>query len=79
MSPLETREVTTAEGKKIACPYLGPVKVKIPNCDYFTGVLALGDSVLLGAIPIRDMDLVIHLTTGTLTVNPRVRISHRGR
>jgi hypothetical protein len=48
MSPLGTREVTTAKGKKIACPYFGPVKVKIPNCDCFTGVLVLGDSVLLG-------------------------------
>ena len=36
----------------------------------FAGALVLGDEVLLGAIPMEDMDLVIVPKTITLDVNP---------
>ncbi len=32
--------------------------------------MVLGDEVLLGAIPMEDMDLVVHPATRTLAVNP---------
>ena len=35
-----------------------------------TGALVLGESVLLGAILIEDMDLVIHPAKLKITVNP---------
>ncbi len=35
-----------------------------------TGALVLGNMVLLGAIPIEDMDLIIHPAQLKLTVNP---------
>jgi hypothetical protein len=36
-----------------------------------TGALVLGETVLLGAIPIEDMDLVIHPAQLKITVNPQ--------
>ena len=64
------REVTIANGQKQLCPYVGPLQVTFQNRGCFTGALVLGDEVLLGAVPMEDMDLVISPATQELTVNP---------
>ena len=71
LAVLEQREVTTADGKQRQCGYVGPVQVRFGNRSCFVGALVLGDSVLLGAIPMEDMDLVIHPLGRTVTVNPK--------
>ena len=70
LSELEKREVTTADGKHTSVPYVGPIQVNFANRTCFTGALVLGDSVLLGAIPMEDMDLVVSSRLQTVTVNP---------
>lgn len=70
LEALEQREVTTADGKKRLVAYVGPVQVRFENRNCFTGALVLGDSVLLGAVPLEDMDLVISPRLQTITVNP---------
>lgn len=70
LKTLEEREVTVADGTKKVCAYVGPVKVAFANRQCYVGALVLGQSVLLGAIPIEDMDLVIHPARMQLTVNP---------
>ena len=45
-------------------------RVGFENRTCFTGALVLGDTVLMGAVPLEDMDLVIHPREQTLTVNP---------
>lgn len=71
LAVLEQREVTTADGRKRQCDYVGPVHVRFGNRSCFVGALVLGDSVLLGAIPMDDMDLVIHPLGRRVTVNPK--------
>ena len=71
LAVLERREVTTADGKQRQCDYVGPVQVQFGNRSCFVGALVLGDSVLLGAIPMDDMDLVIHPLHRRVTVNPK--------
>jgi clan AA aspartic protease len=66
----EKREVTIADGSKKLVPYVGPIKVNYENRMCLTGALVLGDMVLLGAIPIEDMDLIIHPAQLKITVNP---------
>lgn len=66
----EKREVTTADGKHIAAPYVGPIQVCFGNRSCFTGALVLGDSVLMGAVPLEDMDPVINPRMQTIEVNP---------
>src|SRR4030067_2061970 len=53
LSELEKREVMIADGKRVVCPYVGPVKLQFDNRSCFTGALVLGDSVLSGPLLVR--------------------------
>ena len=70
LEELYKREVTTADGKKHLVPYMGPISIKFKNRGCFTGALVLGDEVLLGALPMEDMDLLVCPARQTLIVNP---------
>ena len=70
LKELEKREVTIADGSKRLCSYVGPIKIQFENRSCFTGALVIGDAVLLGAIPMEDMDLVIQPALLRVTVNP---------
>lgn len=70
LKQLEEREVTIADGSKRVIPYVGPVKVTFQNRNCFTGAMVIGDEVLLGAIPMEDMDLVVHPSRLLVTANP---------
>jgi clan AA aspartic protease len=65
-----TKEVTIANGSRIVCPYVGPIHVHFENRDCYVGALVLGDEVLLGAIPMEDMDLVVLSLERRFAVNP---------
>lgn len=66
----EKREVTLADGSKKLLPYVGPVEVRFGNRRCYVGAMVLGDEVLLGAIPMEDMDLVVRPMTREVLVNP---------
>jgi len=70
LTELEKREVTTAEGKSSLVPYVGPIQIHFENRNCFTGALVMGDAVLLGAVPMEDMDLVVNPRLQRVTVNP---------
>lgn len=70
LEPLYQREVTIADGGKRLCPYVGPVELHFDGRACFTGALVLGDEVLLGAVPMEDMDLVVNPARQEVTVNP---------
>ncbi len=70
LNQLEEREVTLADGSKSLVPYVGPIEIEFANRRCFVGAMVLGDEVLLGAIPMEDMDLVIHPATQQLSANP---------
>ncbi len=70
LETLDTREVTLADGSRKLVRYVGPVQVRFKNRSCFVGALVMGDQVLLGAIPMEDMDLVIVPRTRTVDVNP---------
>ncbi len=70
LQELEKREVTLADGHHQLVPYVGPIRVRFANRQAFVGAMVLGDEVLLGAIPMEDMDLVVHPATQTLMPNP---------
>ena len=67
---LEQREVTLADGSKRLVPYVGPVEVRFANRRCFSGAMIMGDEVLLGAIPMEDMDLIVRPLTREVLVNP---------
>ncbi len=66
----ERREVTIADGSKRSVPYVGPMQVLFDNRSSFCGAMVMGDTVLLGAIAMEDMDLVISPRRQQIEVNP---------
>jgi clan AA aspartic protease len=67
---LQEREVKLADGSCVSVPYVGPVIVQFKNRTGVMGALVLGDEVLLGAIPMEDMDLIVNPRDRTVDVNP---------
>ncbi len=65
-----TRVVTTADGSSHVVQYAGPIEIRFENRSCFVGAMVMGDEVLLGAVPMEDMDLVIHPSRRIVTVNP---------
>ena len=70
LKELDKKEVTLADGSRKLVPYVGPVEIRFKNRVGFAGALVLGDQVLLGAIPMEDMDLVVIPLTRKIDVNP---------
>lgn len=68
--PNNFREVTTADGSTHRVSYVGPVKVEWENRVCYVGALVLGDEPLLGAVPMEDMDLIVHPLSQKLLTNP---------
>jgi clan AA aspartic protease len=64
------REVSVADGRKCRVPYVGPIKVAFGARFCYVGALVLGDEVLLGAVPMEDMDLVVNPPEREVTVDP---------
>ena len=71
LEEIEKREVTTADEKSHVVSYVGPIQVRFENRTCFTGALVIGESVLMGAVPLEDMDLVISPSGQSITVNPK--------
>ena len=67
---LDRRQVTVADGQTHTVDYVGPVRIRFQNRQCLVGALVTGNETLLGAIPIEDMDVVIHPARQTLIVNP---------
>ena len=71
LEAIAEKEVTLADGSVRRVPYVGPIEIRFENRIGFAGALVMGDQVLVGAIPMEDMDLVVVPRTRTLEVNPR--------
>jgi clan AA aspartic protease len=70
LEEIERRQVTIADGSTRAVPYVGPIKITKGNRSCFTGAMVLGNQVLLGAIPMEDMDLIARPATQDVVPNP---------
>lgn len=64
------KEITLADGSKRMVPYVGPVETKFKNRVAYVGAIVMGDEVLLGAIPMEDMDLVVTPQQRMVDINP---------
>ncbi len=70
LEELEKRPVTITDGSTHEVPYVGPLRVDFENRFCFTGALVIGDEALLGAVPMEEMDLVVHPAKQKLMANP---------
>ena len=64
------RDVSLADGRSASAPYVGPLKVAFEKRFCYVGALVLGDEVLLGAVPMENMDLVVNPRRHMVTVDP---------
>lgn len=64
------KEVTLADGSRQLAPYVGPIEVRFKNRVAYVGAVVMSNEVLLGAIPMEDMDLVILPQQRLADVNP---------
>ncbi len=64
------REVSVADGRSMKVPYVGPIRVGFGKRFCYVGALVIGDEVLLGAVPMEDMDLVVNPSRREVTVDP---------
>lgn len=69
---VETRKAQTANGTIIECDVVAPVEIRFKNRRSIQSAMVLpGDSEpLLGAMPLEDMDVLIHPQRQELIVNP---------
>jgi clan AA aspartic protease len=70
LEELHARRVTTADGSRHDCPYVGPIQIRVAGRECFTGALVLGNEILLGAVPLEDMDLWISPSRHAVVPNP---------
>ena len=69
---VEERLAELADGSVRNYDVVGPIEIRIPHrrCSVDAIVLPGNAEVLLGAIPMEDMDLLIEPKTQTVHVNP---------
>ncbi len=72
LSFIEKRKGQLADGSVIEYDVVGPVEIKFKNrrCNVDAMVLKGDNEPLLGAIPLEDMDVLIHPLRQELIVNP---------
>jgi clan AA aspartic protease len=59
LEAISEKQVKLADGSSRRVPYVGPVEIRFKNRIGFAGALVMGDQVLLGTIPMAEMDLVV--------------------
>jgi clan AA aspartic protease len=64
------KEVTLADGTRKMVPYVGPIETRFKNRVAYVGAIVMGDEVLLGAIPMEDMDLIVLPQQRRVDINP---------
>src|SRR5574340_335378 len=67
---LSPRGIRLADGRRRKVRYAGPVKLELQGRDGFTGAIIMGDRVLLGAVPMEQMDVVVDPRGLRLIPNP---------
>jgi clan AA aspartic protease len=70
LETLLDKEVTLADGSRRMVPYVGPIETRFKNRAAFVGAIVMGDQVLIGAIPMEDMDLVVVPKDRRVDINP---------
>jgi clan AA aspartic protease len=70
LEEVDRRELTIADGSRHKLPYVGPILISVANRKGLAGAMVLGNQVLLGAIPMEDLDLIVLPGTRQVVPNP---------
>jgi len=72
LEAVDHRAVTLANGRRVTVPYVGPIQIRFATRSCFVGAFVMGDEVVLGAVPMEDMDLLVSPLTREVMVNPGI-------
>lgn len=67
---IDHREIELADGQNKVCDIAGPIEIRFANRMAAINAFVLGNEVLLGAIPMEELDVVINQRDQKLVVNP---------
>jgi len=67
---VDYREAELANGKVEKLPVAGPIEIVFKNRRAVINAFVTGNEVLLGAIPMEELDVIIDPKKQTLDVNP---------
>jgi hypothetical protein len=70
VAAIKTARNANCGWKSYLIDYVGPIKISMLGRECFTGALVMGNQVMLGAIPMEDMDLIVEPARMRVTVNP---------
>ncbi|MEM7696966.1 MAG: aspartyl protease family protein [Verrucomicrobiota bacterium] len=70
LKELRKQSVETADGVTHTVPYVGPIQLEVCGRECFTGALVIGTEVLLGSVPMEDMDLWTSSARHQILPNP---------
>ncbi len=70
LEQVEQREVELADGETKTCDIVGPIEIRFANRRAVSNAFVMGNEVLLGAIPMEELDVVVNPREQKLTVNP---------
>ena len=70
LTELQPREIRLADGTRKLVRYAAPVKVEMMGRDCVTSAIIMGDTVLLGAVPMEQMDVIVDPRTRRVVPNP---------
>lgn len=66
----EERQVVISDGSTRVVDYVGPIAIKFGKREAYVGALVLGKEVLLGWLPLTDLDLIVEPRERRVRVNP---------
>lgn len=70
LTEFASKELILAYNSRKFVPYVGPIMVQFKNRVALVGAVVMGDEVILGAIPMEDMDLVVLPLQRRVDINP---------
>lgn len=67
---VDQREAELADGKTCLCDVVGPIEIRFANRKAVSNAFVMENEVLLGAIPMEELDVIINTREQKLVVNP---------
>jgi hypothetical protein len=71
LQEVKTYRLTVADTRRIRCPCIAPIEIKLNERSCTLEAAVLGDECLMGVVPLELMDLVVDAKRQCVTANPK--------
>jgi clan AA aspartic protease len=70
LEEVSTYSLTIADSRRVRCPKVHPIEIRLGDRTYVTEAAVLGDECLMGVLPLEAMDLVVDPKNECVIANP---------